>query len=237
DGSLSRPGASAGSKAGAPLDLAVAQGSGLAGLESDALQRDLDARELGAAGRVELVARPARRRSDEPAAGEDELFGLTMPLAWGGRPEGSITAYYAGRPDDRVAETFSILGAQFSAAAEATSFRTRDLLTLVEVDRSIRAEGNLDRLLQTVLTQMLAFVSAPVGGIFLADDEGMLGLRSNVGLQSGGQPVSWRVGEGFVGEVAEAREPRILAAVSATTVDGMGPLLQGSGSAVAVPLV
>src|SRR5690606_26170593 len=119
---------------------------------------------------------------------------------WGGKPEGSVSAYYVGLPDERVIESFSIIGAQFSAAAEATRFRTRDLLTLVEVDRSIRAEGNLDRLLHTVLTQMLAFVSAPVGGMFLADDEGLLGPRSNVGLKSDGGTVSWRVGDVFVGQ-------------------------------------
>src|SRR5690606_14177455 len=98
-------------------------------------------------------------------------------------------------------------------------------------------EGNLDRLLHTVLTQMLAFVSAPVGGIFLADEDGLLGLRSNVGLKSDGGTVSWRVGEGFVGQVAAEREPRILASVSAAPADGLGPLLEGAGSAVAVPLV
>jgi hypothetical protein len=40
-------------------------------------------------------------------------------------------------------ETLSILAAEFAAAAEAVQARTRDLLTLFEVDRSIRAEGNL----------------------------------------------------------------------------------------------
>src|SRR5690606_25161263 len=140
---------------------------------------------------------------------------------WGGKPEGSVSAYYVGLPDERVIESFSIIGAQFSAAAEATRFRTRDLLTLVEVDRSIRAEGNLDRLLHTVLTQMLAFVSAPVGGMFLADDEGSLVLRVASGIESGGKAVAWRVGEGFVGEVAATREPRILTRVRTSPVEGV----------------
>jgi len=218
-------------------DLGVTRGVNLdVDLEKDALARDLLARDRGSTGRLEVVADITVAPAKAPGVDAGPRYVLTMPLAWGGKPEGSLSAYFARRPDERVAESFSILGAQFSAAAEATRFRTRDLLTLIEVDRSIRAEGNLDRLLHTVLTQMLAFVSAPVGGIFLADDEGLLGLRSNVGLNSGGQPVTWRVGEGFVGQVAAAREPRILAAVTSAPADGIGPLLSGAGSAVAVPL-
>lgn len=210
-------------------DLGVTRGQNLDSvLESDALSRDLRARDAGSSGQLEVEL-------DEVAA-RTGLTVLTMPLFWGGKPEGSISAYYSERPDERVMEAYSIIGAQFSAAAESTRFRTRDLLTLVEVDRSIRAEGNLDMLLHTVLTQMLAFVSAPVGGMFLADDEGLLALRVDVGLPDAGQPVSWRIGDGFVGQVAAAREPRILTRVSAAPLEAVGPLLEGAGSAVAVPL-
>lgn len=213
-------------------ELGVTRGVNLdASLEADALKRDRRARETAGKGGVEV----SLDRLNNGAG--DVRYALSTPVVWGGKPEGSMIAYYADEPDERVVESFSILAAQFSAATEATRFRTRDLMTLVEVDRSIRAEGNLDRLLHTVLSQMLTFVSAPVGGIFLADDEGLLGLRSNVGLKSDGRTVSWRVGEGFVGQVAAEREPRILSSVSSAPADGLGPLLEGAGSAVAVPLV
>lgn len=218
-----------------PRDLGVTRGVALdADLERDALERDLRAR-TGGGGQLEVQLAELRPAPGSPAGGPD--YALTMPLLWGGKAEGSVSAYYRERPEERVVESFSIIGAQFSAAAEATRFRTRDLLTLVEVDRSIRAEGNLDHLLQTVLTQMLAFVSAPVGGMFLADDEGTLVLRVASGIAAADVPVTWRVGEGYIGQVAESREPRILTRLRSEPVAGVGPLLNGAGSAVAVPLL
>jgi len=206
-------------------------------LERDALVRDLQARAVGSSGQLEVELTAVAPDDEERAELNTPGYVATMPLNWGGKPEGSISAYYRQRPEERVTESFSIIGAQFSAAAEATRFRTRDLLTLMEVDRSIRAEGNLDRLLHTVLTQMLAFVSAPVGGMFLADDEGALALRVASGIKSSDKPVVWRVGEGYVGEVAATREPRILTNVKTSPGAGIGPLLEGAGSAVAVPLL
>src|SRR5690606_15935320 len=71
----------------------------------------------------------AAQRADPPSrdARGAPNYVATMPLIWGGKPEGSVSAYYVGLPDERVIESFSIIGAQFSAAAEATRFRTRDL--------------------------------------------------------------------------------------------------------------
>jgi signal transduction histidine kinase len=217
-----------------PGDLGVTHSIGLTPRQvNDVLTRDRLARhEQGGGGAAGVTA---TRGEGALAAGDDGTV-VTAPLVWGGTPEGSVTAYFGNQPDARRLESFNILVAQFSAAAEAARLRTRDLLTLVEVDRSIRAEGNLDRLLVTVLTQMMARVGAAVGGVFLADEEQVLRLSSSVGIPKDGNVRAWRVGEGVVGQVARAREPRILDTLDDLADDSLGPLLKGAGSAVALPL-
>ena len=211
---------------------------GWPGLESDAMSRDRRARQMVESGTKTVVTDRA----------QDGSVVATAPLAWGGAPEGSVSAYFGTQPDARRLESFNILVAQFSAAAEATRLRTRDLLTLVEVDRSIRAEGNLDRLLLTVLRQMTARVGAAVGGVFLVDEENVLRLTSSVGIAReargsydndgahDGTVRSWRIGEGLIGEVAKAREARIVDNLDDLDDASLGPLLKGEGSAVALPL-
>jgi signal transduction histidine kinase len=215
-----------------PEGLGVTHGLGLDdGVERDALSRDQEARRRAREGDVGV------RVDQMPRAGGGPRYALTAPLVWGGEPEGSVTAYLPGPPDERALESFSIVATQFSAAAEATRLRTRDVMTLVEVDRSIRAEGNLGRLLKSVLTQMLGFVSAPVGGIFLSDGEGLLRLAATVGRDPGPGARAWRVGEGFVGGVAARREPRIVDSLAENGANEYGPLLEGARSALAAPLL
>src|SRR5699024_7966290 len=122
----------------------------------------------------------------------EELTVLSHALTWGGRPEGSLHAYYAAPPDQRSREAYGILASQFSAAAESTRSRMRDLLTLMEVDRTVRAEGNLERMLVTVLNEMMERVAAEAGGVFLADDEETLRLSASVGLPAGAVPATYR---------------------------------------------
>ena len=162
---------------------------------------------------------------------------LTTPIVWAGKRVGSVHAYYLTPPESDQRESFSILTSEFSAAAEAARGRTRDLLTLVEVDRSIRAEGNLERLLETLLRQVIARADASTGGVYLVDDERRLHLRACYGdtCTTGGQPL--RLGEGFVGWAAETAEPQVVNTLSAAERGSSGPLLVGAGSAVALPLL
>jgi signal transduction histidine kinase len=159
---------------------------------------------------------------------------LTSSLTLAGKPEGSIHAYYASPPQSDQRETFSILAAEFSAAAEATRTRTRDLLTLVEVDRSIRAEGNLERLLQTLLTQMMARADATIGGVYLADEEHLLQLSVSQGTTTMNN--SLRVGDGFVGEVAALTNPQIDNYLT-NEERGTSVILDHARSAVALPML
>ncbi len=214
-----------------PSELGASHGVGLTPeLEADALRRDRQLRlaETGQEGPTQV--------STVGGAANGPLVVLSRPLSWGDRSEGSLHAYYAAEPDARSREAFDILAAQFATAAEATRLRMRDILTLMEVDRSVRAEGNLERLLGTVLGEMMSRVAAKAGGVFLLDEESRLQLRFSAGISRPTTPVSWKLGEGIVGRVAVEREPTVLERMSAAERGAAGPILQAAGSAVLLPL-
>jgi signal transduction histidine kinase len=164
---------------------------------------------------------------------------LSFPLVWGGRHEGSLHAWFTGAPDDKSREMLAIVASEFANAAEAVQARTRDLLTLFEVDRSIRAEGNLARLLDSLLTQMAARVGAVGAGVFLRDEDGLLQLRAAVGIEGatvrqGAIPV--RVGEGVIGGATAAGEPQVIHDLSELADAVCDPFLLGAGSAILLPM-
>lgn len=158
----------------------------------------------------------------------------SMPLTLAGKLEGSIHAFYLREPEEDQRESFNILASEFSAAAEATRSRTRDLLTLIEVDRSIRAEGNLERLLKTLLTQMMSRTDATVGGVYLVDEAHILRLR--VCQQATLSSVPVRFGQGLIGDVAASGQAKILKQLTLEQKN-LSPLLEQAGSAVALPLL
>ena len=175
---------------------------------------------------------PAGRLPDE------NLWVLSAPLIWGGTFGGSVHAYYSAPPGPDQRESFSILSSEFSAATEATRSRTKDLLTLVEVDRSIRAEGNLERLLETLLTQMMVRAEAHMGGVYLfddlADEGGLLQLRAWHGVAGPLTLSSLRLGEGFIGRAAAEAEPRVAGCLALD--EKTAPILTDAGSAISLPL-
>ena len=157
-----------------------------------------------------------------------EGWALSFSLYWGGKLEGSVHSFFSARPSPEARESFAILANEFSAAAEASRSRTKDLLTLFEADRSIRAEGNLGRLLEKLLTQMMQRTDARVGGVYLADEDGLLQLRAVRGVR---EP-ALRLGEGFVGQAAA--EPQVVHQLAAA--EQQGPILSAAQSAVNLPL-
>ncbi|NLG08101.1 MAG: GAF domain-containing sensor histidine kinase [Deinococcales bacterium] len=212
-----------------PTEVGASHGVGMTPeLEADALARD---RAMVAAADDGMASAPVTLGSGA------RLTVLSHALSWGGRSEGSLHAYYDVAPDQRRREAFAILAAQFSAAAESTRARMRDLLTLMEVDRTVRAEGNLERMLVTILHEMMQRVAARAGGVFLSDEEQTLRMSASVGLPRGASPVAYKVGEGIVGRVAAQREPSVLQRLSAEERAGAGPLLKGAGSVLALPLL
>ncbi|MFA5594471.1 MAG: GAF domain-containing sensor histidine kinase [Trueperaceae bacterium] len=199
-------------------------------LEADARERD---RLIVSATGAEPVTDEARLLT----ASGDRYTVLSHALEWGSSTEGSVHAYYEAPPDQRAREAFGILASQYSAAAESTRSRMRDLLTLMEVDRTVRAEGNLQRMLVTILKEMMKRVAAPAGGVFLADEDGTLQMTASVGLPKGAVPLAYRVGEGLVGEVAARREPTVVGTLTEEQRAGAGPLLSGASSVLALPLM
>lgn len=176
-------------------------------------------------------------QTERAEVGGKRYWVLSSRLIWAGQPAGSVQAYYQHPPADEERESFKILASEFSAAAEASSSRTRDLVTLFEVDRSIRAEGNLERLLDTLLVHMVARVSAESGGVYLADDEGLLHLGSTYGAQREIQTRTIKPGVGLAGSIALTHEPQILAVVEEAHLPPGSPFLSPGGSAVALPLL
>ncbi len=220
---------------------AVVVGSSVVSVHAD----DLDDEQRTATERSALRRDARLQRSERSAAVREEADGsvtLVFSLRWGGNHEGSLQATFDAAPDDKQRETLRILAADFAAAAEAVQGRTRDLLTLFEVDRSIRAEGNLARLLSTLVSSMAARAGAQRAGVYLSDDDGTLELRAAVRVTDGGfeswrpAPSPIRPGEGLVGRAAAGREPLVLAALASAERAAGGPLLEDAGSAVLLPL-
>lgn len=188
--------------------------------------------------RAYALARDLQSGRQPPASiaeTEDGSNVLSAALVWGGSVEGSLHAFFGHEPGAKQRETFGILASEISAVAEAARGRMKDLLTLHSVDRSIRAEGNLQRLLATLLTQMMDRVDAEVGGVYLSDETGLLELGASHG---NGDPTGtpFKVGEGFIGRVAEDAEPCLVGKLSERQRGDGGSLLATAGSAVALPL-
>ncbi len=101
---------------------------------------------------------------------------LSLPLRWGERFIGAVHLYFIGMPRTESRELLEILVGELAVAIEAASIRTRDLLTLFEVDRSIRAESNLERLLEGVVSRIQERVKADSSAVYLADEDGRLAL-------------------------------------------------------------
>ena len=158
----------------------------------------------------------------------------SMPLMLAGKLEGSIHAYYLQEPEEDQRESFNILASEFSAAAEATRSRTRDFLTLMNVDRSIRAEGNLERLLKTLLAQMMTRTDSVLGGVYLVDETHLLRMLVSQGALLSSAAV--RIGEGLIGEVAALSQAKVVNHLDLEQRQS-SPLLQQASSAIVLPLL
>lgn len=159
---------------------------------------------------------------------------LSEPVRQGEVIEGSVHAVFAAEPGPRAREAFRILANEFASVAEAARSRMRDLLTLFDVDRSIRAEGNLERLLGLLLERTLARVEATRGAVFLADGGPLL------------QPIVVRpdedlapllAGEDRLAALASEGRPRLIHPLSDEVREEGGGLLRRCACAIVLPLV
>lgn len=157
---------------------------------------------------------------------------LTNPILWAEKLVGGVHAYYETKPTEEQKESFSILSSEFSASAEAIRGRTRDLLTLIDVDRSIKAEENLERILEILLKQMMARVNASIGGIYLLGESNRLVLRAWQGTKNTLDLL--KLGEGFIGQAALKEKPRLSWKLEKKFKLGM---LKHAQSAIALPFL
>jgi signal transduction histidine kinase len=81
-----------------------------------------------------------------------------------------------------------VLAHEVAGALQAVVARSRDLLTLYEVDQALKAEANLDRLLEGLLERIRAWAEAEGAGVLLLDEEGFLVPRVVRNLDLPGHP-------------------------------------------------
>jgi len=67
-----------------------------------------------------------------------------------------------------------VLVAEVAGSLDTVRSRSRDLLTLYEVDQALRAEANLGRLLEHLMDRILQWAEASGGGVLLLDEENFL---------------------------------------------------------------
>lgn len=190
-------------------------------------------------GRADIVQRDAelrRGRSSLETDAEVAATGhyvLSAALRHGRAIEGSIHAVFDTPPAPRAREAFQILAGEFASVAEAARGRMRDLLTLFDVDRSVRAEGNLERLLGTVLDRTLERIGASVGAIFLADGGPLLHARV-ARPERDLEPL--RIGSSRLAAAVEGDAPQRLLHLDGSTTEEASGLLDGARGALVLPL-
>jgi len=72
------------------------------------------------------------------------------------------------------AEFLDLLAAEVDSLLEAAKARTRDFLTLFEVDEAMGAEANLEKLLAGLLSKIIDWAGAKGGVVYLLDADGIL---------------------------------------------------------------
>lgn len=200
---------------------------------------DLTAEEgLDGAVRDRIRARDARIRGgglpdDVESVDGGTLHVLSAPVRIAGTIEGSVHAVFDEAPEATARDAFFILAGEFASALEATRGRMRDLLTLFEVDRSVRAEGNLDNLLGRLLERTMQRVDATGGAVFLADDGPLLHPKV---VRPDRSLAPLRSGEDRLARLAAAGTPQLIGVIGDELRSEGGGLLADAACAVVLPM-
>jgi len=136
---------------------------------------------------------------------EDGLHRISLPLSWSDHTAGFLHLRHFEEPSPEGRSLMSALASEVGTALEAAQRRSRDLVSLYRVDQSIRAERNMDRLLERILSQMAERSGAEAQAVYLVDEDGTLRLvwgRDFVGEVFHGGVVS-----SFARRVALERKP------------------------------
>ncbi len=215
------------------------------GADASAVVLGVEMRELAGEEGVDAELRQrihardaAVRRDEKPPEREEGPAGsrwlLSVPIRQGERVDGSVHAVFAAEPGPRSREAFRILASEFASVAEAAQSRMRDLLTLFDVDRSIRAEGNLERLLGSLLERTLERVEASRGAVFLTDAGPLLQPK----VVRPDEPIGpLHADEDVLARLATRGGPQLVSRLGPEIRAEAGGLLRDSACAVVLPLL
>lgn len=130
----------------------------------------------GIGGEVALTLEGVRAASTGFVLGREAL---TFPLAG---LSGSLEIQLLHPPSPEEREYLEVLAGEVASALGEVRSRTRDLLTLYEVDQALKAEANLEKLLEGLLSRILEWAQAQGGGVMLLDEDRFLQPRIIRGL-------------------------------------------------------
>lgn len=116
-----------------------------------------------------LTLEGVRATSPGFKAGPEQLYGLPLP-GMAGKLEVALPRPLKGEEQGFL----EVLVAEVAGALDSVRSRSRDLLTLYEVDQALRAEANLGRLLERLMDRILDWAEASGGGVLLLDEENFL---------------------------------------------------------------
>ncbi len=93
-------------------------------------------------------------------------------------------------------EFLDLLINEVDSVLEAAKARTRDVLTLFEVDEALKAEANLEKLLGGLLQKIIDWAGASGGAVYLLDSDGVLHPWAELNMPEHGHSFlpsgSWR---------------------------------------------
>ena len=145
----------------------------------------------------------------------------------------ALYAVFDREPDTVTREAFAILSGELASVVDAAQGRMRDFLTLFEVDQTMRAEGNLQRLLDRLLAQTLERVSGTRGAVFLTSGDSLMRPQA---VEPDMDAAAIQTRDSELVRVAREGAPVLLESIP----DGMraeaGGFLQGCSCAVVLPL-
>ncbi|GAA4017002.1 GAF domain-containing sensor histidine kinase [Deinococcus rubellus] len=183
-------------------------------------------------GQVIQAQRPpgTQPRSDglSRRLGEPGRYQVNVVLRADSELLGELRLSFAEPPSSDTRELIAAIGSELGSAVLSTQRRTRDLITLFEVDQSIRAERNMQRLLARVTGNIAGRVQASARAAFLTDQDGM--LRLEYARDPGGEIRSGGALPSFVRRIAEGGQPGVATPQEAAEV------FPGVQSALALPM-
>ncbi|WP_110888826.1 GAF domain-containing sensor histidine kinase [Deinococcus yavapaiensis] len=103
-----------------------------------------------------------------------DLHEVRLALTTGSEATGRLTLHFEQAPSPDTLRLAGALAAEIGTAVEAARRRTQDLITLYQVDQSIRAERNMRRLLERVTQNMAVRIGAAARAVYLTDEDGVL---------------------------------------------------------------